>query len=198
MRGEMMKSKNSKGNGNGLTGLQQAFIIEYLKDFNATRAAERAGYRGGYWTCARVGSDNLKKGKIRAAVSERLEDRAMGKEEIGYRLAMIARSSLEDVLCFDDERGSWIIDIQGAHQEANLYAVKGIEKTQYGLRVRMEDKLRALELLGKAHGLFVERREISGPGGGDIPIRQEVVREVVVERPAVERPPDESVAEGGD
>ncbi len=31
----------------GLTGKQQAFVWEYLKDMNATRAADRAGYAGG-------------------------------------------------------------------------------------------------------------------------------------------------------
>ena len=31
---------------NGLTGKQRAFVFEYLKDLNATRAAERAGYAG--------------------------------------------------------------------------------------------------------------------------------------------------------
>lgn len=157
-----------KNNGNGrLTGLQQAFVIEYMKDFNATRAAQRAGYNGGYSTCAMMGCENLKKPKIMAAISERLEQRAMGKEEVAHRLAMIARSSLEDVLTFQDG-GVWAIDIPGAHEEGNLYAVKGLENTQYGLRVRMEEKLRALELLGKAHGMFVDRQEITGKDQGPI------------------------------
>ena len=39
-----------------------------------------------------------------------------------------------------------------------------------------------------------KRFEHGGPGGGPIPIRQEVVREIVVERPSVERSPDEPVA----
>lgn len=156
-----MPKRKGKGNGNGgLTGKQQAFVIEYLKDLNATRAAERAGYSGSYWALAQRGHENLKKRKVQEAISERLEERAMGKEEVAQRLAMIARGSLEDVLWFDERGQAWKIDIPTAHREGRLYAVKSLEDTQHGLRVRMEDRIRALELLGKAHQMFVDRHKI--------------------------------------
>ena len=150
----------ANGNGNGrLTGLQQAFVYEYLKDFNATRAAERAGYQAnGDGSFSVIGCENLGKLKIREAISEQLCARHMGKEEIAARWATIARASVEDVLHFG-ERG-WSVDIPGAHERGELYAVKRLENTQYGMRVVMEDRLHALDSLGKAHGMFVHKEEL--------------------------------------
>jgi len=40
-------------------------------------------------------------------------------------------------------------------------AVVGIKKTQAGIEVKLADKLKALELLGKYRGMFVERQEVN-------------------------------------
>ncbi len=65
-----------------LTAKQQRFVEEYLIDLNATQAAIRAGYSAK--TAASIGSENLTKPEIAAAV------RAHGKtvsEEAGLTLA---------------------------------------------------------------------------------------------------------------
>ena len=49
-----------------LKGKQAQFVLEYLKDRNATQAAIRAGYSAK--TAGQIGDENLKKPKIRAAV----------------------------------------------------------------------------------------------------------------------------------
>jgi len=43
-----------------------------------------------------------------------------------------------------------------------LSAIAGIEQTNFGIRVRQHNKLRALELLGKHLNIFTEKIEISG------------------------------------
>ena len=53
-----------------MTDRQQRFVAEYLVDFNATRAAIRAGYSRRI--ARQIGSENLSKPDIRRAVGEQL------------------------------------------------------------------------------------------------------------------------------
>jgi phage terminase small subunit len=56
------------------------FIDEYLKDFNATQAAIRAGYSKK--TAGVIGCENLKKPNIRKAIDERIKELFPGRNEI--------------------------------------------------------------------------------------------------------------------
>ncbi|MDD4566189.1 MAG: terminase small subunit [Eubacteriales bacterium] len=47
-------------------------------------------------------------------------------------------------------------------------AIAGIEQTQSGIRVKQHDKVKALELLGKHLGMFTDKMELTGKGGGPI------------------------------
>lgn len=49
-----------------------------------------------------------------------------------------------------------------------LYA--GVKVTRDGMEMRLHDKTKALELVGRHLGMFKERHEHSGPGGGAIPV----------------------------
>lgn len=51
-----------------LTAKQELFVLEYLKDLNATQAAIRAGYSQD--TAGSIGSENLQKPEISAAITE--------------------------------------------------------------------------------------------------------------------------------
>lgn len=57
-----------------MTPKQQRFVEEYPKDLNATQAAIRAGYSED--TARSIGSENLSKPDIQAALAEALEERA--------------------------------------------------------------------------------------------------------------------------
>lgn len=58
-----------------LTEKQRKFVEAYLGEAegNATRAAELAGYKGDENTLSTVGSENIRKPKIRKAIRERVE-----------------------------------------------------------------------------------------------------------------------------
>lgn len=92
-----------------LTEKQKAFINEYVIDKNATQAAIRAGYSER--TAQAIGSENLTKPLIAAAIEEKL-DKAAKKSEITAR---------------------WVIDqmkdaIEGAKKNNQHSAqIKGIE-----------------------------------------------------------------------
>ena len=49
-----------------------------------------------------------------------------------------------------------------------LYA--GAERTRNGIKITMRDQDKAVENLARYLGMMVDRKEISGPGGGPVPV----------------------------
>lgn len=61
----------------GLTNKQRMFCHEYIAcNFNATRAAERAGYKGSEITLGTTGHENLKKPKIKKRIEALIQEQA--------------------------------------------------------------------------------------------------------------------------
>jgi hypothetical protein len=79
----------------------------------------------------------------------------MDSDEVLMRLANIARASLGD---FCDEHGT----IDWKKVAAAGYPIKSFKK---GDRIEFESKLRALELIGKAHGLYITKIAPTDPTG---------------------------------
>ena len=76
-----------------LNNKQRAFVDTYLANgFNATRAATKVGYSPK--TAYSIGSENLRKPEIKAAISERMAEVAMDANEVMGRLAAIARGDM--------------------------------------------------------------------------------------------------------
>lgn len=140
-----------------LTQLQENFVNEYLVDFNATRAAQRAGYKGTDASLATIGWENLRKLEIAEAVSQRLQEKAMGADEVLMRLAEQARNEHGRYI---DENGSVNLSLLIADGKGHL--IKGVKETQFGRNIEFYDAQSALGLLAKHHGLLNERNEHSG------------------------------------
>jgi len=149
-----------------LTNKQKAFIEEYLKDFNATRAARRAGYGGSAGVLAAQGSRLLKNAKVSARISERLRESAMMADEILMRLSEQARIDISDFL---KEYGAidWEAVDKKGHLVKKIVHTKGKQST-----IEVYDSQRALELLGKAHGLFKDRVDVTS---GDEPLEPDKI-----------------------
>jgi len=135
-----------------LTARQQRFCAEYIRDLNATKAAARAGYSPR--TARSIGSENLAKPDIQAEIrrlkAERAERLMISADRVVEELARIAFSNIEDLFNAD---GS--LKGIGKLSPDTAAAIANIETTESGAtRVRLFDKLRALELLGKHLGLF--------------------------------------------
>lgn len=77
-----------------LTGKQKVFCDEYLKDFNATRAAIAAGYSKE--TARSIASENLTKPDIKAFIQKRLAELSMSAEEATKLMSDIAKGSLNN------------------------------------------------------------------------------------------------------
>lgn len=146
-----------------LTNKQRVFIEEYLQCWNATEAARRAGYGGGDATLAVIGSRNIRNVKIRRRIRKRLAGKAMAADEVLVRLGEQAQSDLGDFL--RDEAGpSGLLDIEKVQKAGLTHLIKRIAWTRQGVSVELYDAQRALELIGKAHGLFRERLDITSKG----------------------------------
>jgi phage terminase small subunit len=79
-----------------LTTKQKRFIEEYLKDFNATQAAVRAGYS--FNTANEIGSQNLAKVSIKTEINKRLDTLSMEAGEITKRFTNLARGNMSDYM----------------------------------------------------------------------------------------------------
>jgi phage terminase small subunit len=151
-----------------LTPKQQIFINEYLKCWNATEAARQAGYSEK--TARAIGAENLTKPYIWDRIQQALRESAMSAEEVLMRLGDHARGDLAYFADVDDLRD--LVDNSKSHLVKKIKRV--ITKTKDDteitrFEIELYDAQAALEKLGRHHGLFTDRVEHSGPGGGPIP-----------------------------
>jgi phage terminase small subunit len=164
-----------------LSAKQQKFVDAYLGDArgNASEAARLAGYSAK--TAGQQGSRLLKNVEIQAAISDRVSELAMTAEEVLAHLTEIARGDIGQFL-EAQVYGKPVIVLE-KHDPKTGELVRGNTRLikKYGMKegkqeevvLEMHDRVGALEKLGKYHGLFVDRQEISGPDGSTLTIRVE-------------------------
>jgi len=158
-----------------LTNRQRAFVDHYLRCLNATEAAKKAGYRGNYDTLRSIGSENLTKPNIARHISEHFTASAMSRDEALQRLAEQGRVNIGDFFMVNQE-GKLTLDF--ARVMSHGYLIKSLTWTKTGPRIELHDAQRAIELIAKHHGAFVDRQELDVTSGGepmDITIREVVI-----------------------
>lgn len=149
-----------------MTKKQKRFIEEYLVDLNATQAAIRAGYSPD--TAGSIGSENLKKPEIRAriekAIAERSKRTGINQDRIVMELAKIALLNPKGLVNFDEAT------IKEDAADEDVAAVASVRVKRFPTKdgegvereVKMYDKTKALELLGRHLGMFKDKVEVSG------------------------------------
>lgn len=149
-----------------LTNKQKRFCEEYLIDLNGTQAAIRAGYSPD--TAAVIASENLTKPNIRAridkAIAERSKRTGVNADRVIQELAKIAFVNASDFI--DLKEG---VLREGAVSE-DTAVISGVKVkrsiTDNGetieREIKLADKIKALELLGKHLGMFTDKMELSG------------------------------------
>lgn len=158
-----------------LSEKQQLFVAEYTVDFNATAAAIRAKYSEK--TAAQMGYKLLKMPEIQAAIKEEFEKRKKRTQIDGdmvvEELAKIAFSNGADFAKVVTDGTFPSLELVPTDQlpTDKKAVIAGYKQTQYGVEVKLHDKVKALELLGKHLGIFTENIRLSG-------ITPEMVQEV--------------------
>lgn len=157
-----------------LTDKQQRFVEEYCVDFNATQAAKRAGYSVD--TSFSIGSENLRKPLIAAAIKKRLDELAMSADEALKRLGDIARGTVGHFINANDDGDVYInLGAEDAVDNYNLLRkVKQTKTTTKGegeyereeVRTEFElyDAKGAIIDILKMHGKFVDRVDVTTAG----------------------------------
>lgn len=140
-----------------LTYKQKAFVDAYLDCLNASEAARRAGYS--LRTARSVGSENLAKPDIAAAIQAGMAERAMPRDEVLLRLTEHARADVRDLFEFDESGKMTKLKLT---RDAPLHLVKSITPTTKGLKVELHDAQAALIQLGKHYKLWTDVQEVSG------------------------------------
>ena len=135
-----------------LTRKQQVFVNEYLKCFNASEAARRAGYTGRPDV---IGSRLLGIVGIKTAIDARIAESQMSADEALIRVSQHAKASITDVI---DDEGH--IDWDKVTQ--NGYLVKSISPGRWGTRIEIVDSQSALDKILKVHGKYKEATQESG------------------------------------
>lgn len=145
-----------------MTKKQKRFIEEYLIDLNATQAAIRAGYSPE--TAKSIGNENLTKPDLRAhidkAIAERSKRTGVNADRVLMELAKIAFVNPTDVI--DPETAT----VRAEASENDTAAIQSVKVKTFGedgleREIKMADKLKALELLGKHLGMFKEKVDVS-------------------------------------
>ncbi|MFD2334676.1 terminase small subunit [Cohnella sp. GCM10020058] len=146
-----------------LTDKQQKFVDEYLIDLNATQAAIRAGYSPKAATA--IGSENLGKPDIRAYIDERMAEHSkrtgVNQERIIRELARIAFLDPTQLVNMDSAelKDDASLDDRAAIASVKVKTMSG-EVEMVEREVRFADKIKALELLGKRYGMWIDKQQI--------------------------------------
>lgn len=149
-----------------MTEKQKRFCEEYLVDLNATQAAIRAGYSPS--AARNIGSENLSKPDIRARIDTEIAKRSrrtgVNADRVIQELAKIAFVKATDVI---DPDTAEIRRNASEEDKACIAVVKvktssGESSDSVEREVRMCDKLKALELLGKHLGMFTDKLNVEG------------------------------------
>lgn len=147
-----------------LTDKQLVFIERYLTTWNATQAAIDAGYSA---KTARVtGPENLSKPAIQAAIAERLAELKMSADEVLVRLSEHARGSIAPFMRISPDGELHGFDLSDDRPLNLLHKVTITKRTvkeltEEKVSIELYDAQAALALIGKHHGLFVEKIDIS-------------------------------------
>ena len=146
-----------------MTKKQKLFVEEYLIDLNATQAAIRAGYSSE--TAGSIGNENLKKPEIRARIDKAMANRSkrtgVNADRVVQELAKIAFVNAMDVI---DQKTATVKEGASSDDTAAIQSVKVKTFGEDGLEreIKMADKIKALELLGKHLGMFEDKVKLSG------------------------------------
>ena len=138
-----------------LTPKQEQFVSEYVKDFNATQAAIRAGYSEK--TAGVQGSVLLKNPNVSEEVKKRIDDIksesiADATEVLEYFTRVMRREEKERVVVtLKDERAEWELGDDGKYRK-NTIKTERVEVVE--IEAKLSDANTAAIQLAKRYGLI--------------------------------------------
>lgn len=155
-----------------LTRKQQVFVAEYIRCWNASEAARRAGYS--QRTAGSIGAENLTKPEIQEAIQAKLAEVHMSADEALKLQADIARADVGDIM--EATTFGYNFDMRKAKETGFTKLIKKVkqktvtimgkgedsEDTEiHTLEIELYDAQAAIRDVLKIHGKFVEKVEVN-------------------------------------
>lgn len=151
-----------------MTEKQKKHALEYLKDLNITQSAIRAGYSED--TAYSIGSENLKKPEVKEFIDKAL-DEALSRSKVSIlkvlnRLDEIIESDIGEFA--EVKIRTTIVDgipvtAQGVvlkdTEDLNTRVLSEISESTTGIKIKMKDTLKAIDLKGKYLAMWTEKVE---------------------------------------
>lgn len=148
----------------GMTAKQRRFCDEYLIDLNATQAAIRAGYspKTANEQGARLLANVSVQEAIAKAMAERSKRTGISQDRVIQELARIAFVNPQNVINPEDAsvKEDATEDDLACIQSVKVKTMDGAKGKSVEREVRLNDKMKALELLGKHLGMFKDKLEV--------------------------------------
>lgn len=149
-----------------MTEKQKIFADEYLIDLNATRA-----YKSAYpnvtkqRTAESAGNRLLSNVEVQQYIAERMDERQKRTEitqdrvvqELAYAAFAMATDYVEII------NGVVRIKNTADMSEEQIRAIAGIKEGANGIEIKLNDKEKALELLGRHLGMWNDKLEVKTP-----------------------------------
>ena len=148
-----------------MTEKQKIFADEYLIDLNATRAYKVAYPRvKNDETAAAAAARLLKNVKVVTYIEKRMQDRQkrteVTQDRVIEELAAIAFARATDFAQIVN--GNVVLTDTADLTESQTKAIAVIKEGKFGIELKLNDKEKALELLGRHLGMFKDKLEVSG------------------------------------
>lgn len=124
-----------------LNDRQQLFVTEYVKDMNATKAAERAGYSKR--TAYSQGQRLLKNVEIKKAVDKLLLE--------------VRKNNVADAVEIEEYLTAVM---RGKMKETEMINVGNFEQELVEVPAKQTTRIKAAELLGKRYSMWTDKQEI--------------------------------------
>lgn len=151
-----------------LKGKQAAFVLEYLKDLNATQAAIRAGYSAK--TAGQIGDENLKKPQIAEAIEKAKAERSeRTKVDADWLLTRLANEADADLADLFDENTCALKPVHSWPKIWRQGLVAGIETRQERsddetladiVKVKLADRNAKLKMIGDHIGVQAFKQQV--------------------------------------
>lgn len=152
-----------------MTEKQKIFADEYLIDLNATRA-----YRAAYPNCKKDSSADaaarklLGNTRIQTYITERMEERQkrteITQDRVVQELAAIAFARATDYVevRYNGVNSTVVIKPTAELSDEQICAIAGIKEGANGIEIKLNDKEKALELLGRHLGMWNDKINVEG------------------------------------
>ena len=144
----------------GLTDRERLFVAEYLVDLNATQAATRAGFSGHRPDVYAVRL--MKKPAVLIAIKRGMERREQRTNITADRVLReyekIAFANAGDFMDWDETRVTLVP--RSELTDDDCAAISEIAETKAGRRVKLHDKLGALDSIARHLGMFNDKLQL--------------------------------------